>query len=211
MSKHRGVTVQTTAEIGQGAGRPILVEEHPMAKRQQSEELPYGYKRDGGRLTEVADELETVRNIYAMRRAGETLRAIAALINKDELAARTRITRWTEETVRRILSDMFYKQYASAASDLQGEEGRVEHHNQYQLGRYRVVEQIEKAGDGFCVSVTAYDDNTAHAFPWSPVGGDYPTVVQWRGEVAVSTLEEARHILPIFVQTMKESIKDDMP
>lgn len=87
----------------------------------------------------------------------------------------------------------------------------MEHHNQYPLGRYRVVEQIEREGDAFHLRVTAYDDKTAHDFPWSSAGGGFPTVIRWQGDIVVSTLEEARRTLVIFVQALKESVKDDMP
>ena len=60
--------------------------------------------------------------------------------------------------------------YAGVVFDAANDLGRfnVEHNSQYQSGRYPVVEQIERVKDGFRVSDTAYDDQTAKELPWHP-------------------------------------------
>lgn len=82
----------------------------------------------------------------------------------------------------------------------------MEHSKEYQLGRYRVVEQIEKVKDGFRFSITAYDEQTARELPWAP-----STVIRFQVERVMPTLQDARQDLGIAVQLMKKSISGDMP
>lgn len=91
-------------------------------------EEPYGFKCDGGKRVQDADELETVHLIYDEWRArrvfanddDQALRVIAAHLNRNEVARRGRIKRWTAEAVRQILSNSLYKSITpSETSDLQ--------------------------------------------------------------------------------------------
>ncbi len=82
----------------------------------------------------------------------------------------------------------------------------MEHNREYQLGRYHVVEQIEKVKDGFRFNVTAYDDEMARELPWNP-----STVIRFQVERVTPTLQDARRDLGIAVQLMKKSVSAEMP
>ena len=77
----------------------------------------------------------------------------------------------------------------------------MEHERQYPLGRYRVVEQIEKVKDGYRWRVTAYDDEAAKTMPWSP-----SEVIRFDAGRVAPTLADAQRELSIGVSQMKDSI-----
>lgn len=70
---------------------------------------PYGYETDGkGNLVLNEKEAEVVRNIFALRESGATLRAIAAELNATDVPTR-RGGKWHAGTVRYILDNPKYK------------------------------------------------------------------------------------------------------
>ncbi len=72
---------------------------------------PLGYKRDKeGGLAVDLDEAETVRRIYAMRRRGSTLQAIANELNEEHIRTK-RGGKWYPGTVRYILDNHKYRGY----------------------------------------------------------------------------------------------------
>lgn len=82
----------------------------------------------------------------------------------------------------------------------------MEHNKEYQSGRYRVVEQIERIKDGFRVSVTAYDDQTA-----TESNGQPKSISRFDARWVAATLEAARRDLVIAVNLMNRSISSDLP
>ncbi len=82
----------------------------------------------------------------------------------------------------------------------------VEHNKEYQSGRYRVVEQIERVREGFRVSVTAYDDQTVEE-----LNGHPKSISRFDARWVAATLEAARRDLAIAVNLMNRSIASDMP
>jgi len=82
----------------------------------------------------------------------------------------------------------------------------MEHNRQYQSGRYRVVEQIERVKDGFCVSVMAYDDQMI-----KELNGHPQSVSRFDARWVAATLEAARRDLAIAVDLMNRSIGGDVP
>jgi hypothetical protein len=77
----------------------------------------------------------------------------------------------------------------------------------YMIGRYRVVEQIEKTKEGYRWGISANDDHTAQDLPWGSPG---PAARFNNGGVA-SNLEEARRYLATATALMRRSLADDMP
>lgn len=73
-------------------------------------------------------------------------------------------------------------------------------------GRYRVVEQIEKADSGFDVRVTAFDDQAAREMPWKPV-----EVIRFSARYTAPTLQDARRALQTLVGVMRSDIARDLP
>ncbi len=82
----------------------------------------------------------------------------------------------------------------------------MEHNKEYQSGRYRVVEQIERVKDGFRVSVTAYDDQTA-----KELNGHSVSITRFDARWVAHTLDGARRDLAIAVNLMNRSIASDIP
>jgi hypothetical protein len=82
----------------------------------------------------------------------------------------------------------------------------VEHAKDYQSGRYRIVEQIERVKEGFRVSVTAYDDQTVNE-----LNGHPKSISRFDARWVAATLEAARRDLAIAVNLMNRSIGGDMP
>jgi hypothetical protein len=82
----------------------------------------------------------------------------------------------------------------------------VEHNKEYQSGRYRVVEQIERVKEGFRVSVTAYDDQTTQE-----LNGHPKSISRFDARWVAATLEAARRDLVIAVNLMNRSIAGTMP
>ena len=82
----------------------------------------------------------------------------------------------------------------------------MEHNKEYQSGRYRVVEQIERVKDGFRVSVTAYDGQTA-----KELNGHSVSITRFDARWVAHTLDGARRDLAIAVNLMNRSIVNDMP
>jgi hypothetical protein len=82
----------------------------------------------------------------------------------------------------------------------------VEHNKEYQSGRYRIVEQIERVKDGFRVSVTAYDDQTA-----KELNGVPESISRFDARLVAHTLDGARRDLSTAVNLMTKSIAQDMP
>jgi hypothetical protein len=82
----------------------------------------------------------------------------------------------------------------------------VEHNKEYQSGRYRVVEQIERVKEGYRVSVTAYDDQTAEE-----LNGHPKSVSRFDARWVAHTLDGARRDLAVAVNLMNRSIVSDMP
>ena len=80
----------------------------------------------------------------------------------------------------------------------------MEHNKEYQSGGYRVVEQIERVKDGFRVSVTAYDDQTA-----KELNGHSVPVTRFDARWVAHTLDGARRDLAIAVNLMNRSIASD--
>lgn len=70
---------------------------------------PLGYKRDrDGGLIIDEDEAETVRKIYELREDGQTLQAIADVMNRESIPTK-RGRRWYPGTVRYVLDNPKYK------------------------------------------------------------------------------------------------------
>ena len=82
----------------------------------------------------------------------------------------------------------------------------MEHNKEYQSGRYRVVEQIERVKEGFRVSVTAYYDQTVNE-----LNGHPKSISRFDARWVAATLEAARRDLAIAVDLMNRSIAGDMP
>lgn len=82
----------------------------------------------------------------------------------------------------------------------------MEHNKEYQSGRYRIVEQIERVKEGFRVSVTAYDDQTA-----KELNGHSKSISRFDARWVAATLETARRDLAIAVNLMNRSMASDMP
>ncbi len=82
----------------------------------------------------------------------------------------------------------------------------MEHTKEYQSGRYRVVEQIERVKEGFRVSVTAYDDQVA-----KQLNGVPESITRFDARLVAHTLDGARRDLTTAVNLMKKSIAQDMP
>jgi hypothetical protein len=80
----------------------------------------------------------------------------------------------------------------------------VELNKEHQSGRYRVVEQIERIKEGFRVSVTAYDDQTAEE-----LNGHSKSISRFDARRVVATLEAARRDLAIAVNLVNRSISQD--
>jgi hypothetical protein len=98
--------------------------------------------------------------------------------------------------------------YADAVTLVGWWHGRfnVEHNKEYQSGRYRVVEQIERVKEGFRVSVTAFDDQTVEE-----LNGHRKSVSRFDARWVAATLEAARRDLAIAVNLMNRSIASDTP
>jgi len=82
----------------------------------------------------------------------------------------------------------------------------VEHNKEYQSGRSRVVEQIERVKDGFRVSVMAYDDQTVEE-----LNGHPKSISRFDARWMAATLEAARRDLAIGVNLMNRSIASIIP
>jgi len=64
---------------------------------------PYGFDREGSRLVESAQEQVTIARMHAQRAAGDSLRAIARLLNTEGTTAK-RGGRWYASTVGKVLA-----------------------------------------------------------------------------------------------------------
>ena len=82
----------------------------------------------------------------------------------------------------------------------------MEHNKEYQSGRYRIVEQIERVKEGLRVSVTAYDDRRVNE-----LNGHPKSISRFDARWVAATLEAARRDLAIAVNLMNRSIAGDMP
>lgn len=69
--------------------------------------VAYGFVRRGERLEPLERELQHVREVFAMRREGMTLRAIAAALNAKGIKTK-KGKRWAAEQVRSILGNDIY-------------------------------------------------------------------------------------------------------
>jgi len=69
--------------------------------------LPYGYRRDGGRVVVVPDQAEAVRRMFGWRAEGRTLEWICERLT-DEGVPTHRGGMWGVSTVRRMLRNLFY-------------------------------------------------------------------------------------------------------
>lgn len=70
-------------------------------------QVPYGYKREEGRLVIDADEAEVVKRIFALRRAKSGVRAIASTLNREGISTRSGKA-WNPATVAGILDNPRY-------------------------------------------------------------------------------------------------------
>ena len=81
--------------------------QHKRAHRQVFNHTPYGYTRSGDALMPAADEQAVISRIRALRSAGETLEAIAGLLNTEEVPTKRAGGKWYGRTVLNVLnSDM---------------------------------------------------------------------------------------------------------
>jgi DNA invertase Pin-like site-specific DNA recombinase len=71
---------------------------------------PYGYVYERGSLIIVENEAETVRNIYAMRSGGSSLRKIADVLNASYIRPKVG-ARWNFQSISNILSNPLYVGY----------------------------------------------------------------------------------------------------
>ena len=118
-----------------GIRRSFEDEESPMLSRPC-----YGYRKsDEGRLIPHSDEAEVVRQIFAWRLSGCSLREIVKLLAKQNVCAPHGGTRWGIETVRKILRNEKYTggvmlQESYVPNALDGKQKR----NDRQLPKYYV-------------------------------------------------------------------------
>lgn len=82
---------------------------HLKANRQAYSRTPFGFDRKGSRLVENAQELGTVARIRTLAQAGKSLRAIARLLNQEEVATK-RGGQWHARTVSYLLGNDLYAQ-----------------------------------------------------------------------------------------------------
>ncbi len=75
-------------------------------------EVPYGFQRaDKSKdLKPVERELAVVRRIYALRKDGLTLRAIADVLNKERIKTK-KGRKWAPEQIRYMLANELYEPY----------------------------------------------------------------------------------------------------
>ena len=79
--------------------------------------IPYGYTRSKeGVVQPNPEEARVVRRIYDLREQGETLRAIAAALNGDDVSAPSGGT-WSPSTVRYVLDNEIYHGYRTYTID----------------------------------------------------------------------------------------------
>ncbi|MBC7345726.1 MAG: recombinase family protein, partial [Clostridia bacterium] len=71
----------------------------------------YGFERVGGTLQENAQEQETIAQIFAWRRAGWSLRKIAAELNRRGAPTKQGGQRYAS-TVRYLLQNSLYQEVA---------------------------------------------------------------------------------------------------
>lgn len=84
---------------------------HKKSKRQSYSQTPYGFRKERGHL--VVDEAEqgVLGEMFAWRKAGMTLYAIASRLNTLKVPSK-KGGRWHSETVRHILSNDLYHEPA---------------------------------------------------------------------------------------------------
>jgi site-specific DNA recombinase len=71
--------------------------------------VPLGYRRKGNRLLPDAKRLAVVEDIFAMRKSGKTLQAIANSLMSQRIAAPRGGKVWGPETVRIVLNNPLYR------------------------------------------------------------------------------------------------------
>jgi DNA invertase Pin-like site-specific DNA recombinase len=82
---------------------------HLKANRQAYSRTPFGFDRKGSRLVGNAQELGTVARIRTLAQAGKSLRAIARLLNQEEVPTK-RGGQWHARTVSYLLGNDLYAQ-----------------------------------------------------------------------------------------------------
>jgi len=76
---------------------------HKKAHGEAYSPTPYGFDREGSRLIENPQEQATLARIHGLRVAGDSLRAIARLLNTEGTAAK-RGGQWYASTVAKVLA-----------------------------------------------------------------------------------------------------------
>jgi len=69
--------------------------------------LPYGYNTLNGKLIILSEEAAVVKEIFAIRKGGGSLRAIAKALNDRHITTK-RDSKWTAEAVRYVLANELY-------------------------------------------------------------------------------------------------------
>jgi len=91
--------------------------QHKKVHLQPYAQLPFGFDREGEVLLPNLYELETVLEMRSRRTTGQTLREIAAWLNKEQVPAKNGGT-WHASTVRQILGNPMY---TPILKDMEGE------------------------------------------------------------------------------------------
>lgn len=84
---------------------------HKKAHREAYAPTPYGFERVGDTLQENTQEQEIIAQIFAWRRAGWSLRKIAAELNKRGVPTKQG-GQWYASTVRYLLQNSLYREVA---------------------------------------------------------------------------------------------------
>jgi len=84
---------------------------HKKAHRKAYAPTPYGFERVGDALLENPQEQEVIAQIFAWRRAGWSLRKIAAELNRQGVPTKQG-GEWYAATVRYLLQNSLYREVA---------------------------------------------------------------------------------------------------